>query len=382
MKRKLLRAEVQNFIVDNLTFDLNKLLLAGSPFSDISVQEIAAQIKGRRTASTKFPFLDADGILFPPQLNLEQASDEKVARWKAGLFSGKNFVDLTAGFGIDAYFLSENFDKATLVERNADLLDTVKHNWNTLGKHAEFTHADLHEFLSETADYYSLIYLDPARRDSQNRKMVLLEDLSPNIVELQERLLQRADTVAVKLSPLIDLRYLIDTLTSLKEIYVVALKNEVKEVLIVLNKNGNHQPCINCINLNTDQPEFKFTFDEENKATASLGHVSDFLYLPSAAILKAGAFNLIADRFNLQKLDRNTHLYTSDAMIEDFPGRVLEIEKISSKELSKNERYNIISKNHPLTPEQIKQKYKLKDGGSRYLIFTQALGKKVILRSK
>ena len=201
--------EIQNYINANLNSDLHSLLLKKSPFPDVSMQEIVQQIKGKQVAQKKFPFLLKDGIIFPPQLSLEQSSSEKTAIYKSKILKGKKFIDLTSGFGIDAYYLSENFEEITLVEQNSELLQIVEHNWDVLGKKAKFINQKLENFLNENHENFDVIYLDPARRDNQKNKVFLLEDLSPNILEIQEKLLSISKQIVIKLSPLIDLKYLV-----------------------------------------------------------------------------------------------------------------------------------------------------------------------------
>ena len=185
---KLISSDIQNYINQNLNSDLNKLLLKKSPFDNVSMQEIVQQIKGRKTAEKKFPFLTKEGIIFPPNLNLEQASSQSTAEYKAQNLKGKTFLDLTCGFGIDAYFLSKNFDEVTLIEQNPELISIVENNWKTLDRKANFINENLEEFLENNQRKFDIIYLDPARRDQQNKKKFLLEDLSPNLLEIGEQL--------------------------------------------------------------------------------------------------------------------------------------------------------------------------------------------------
>ena len=389
---KLISSDIQNYINQNINSDLNKLLLKKSQFSDVTMQEIVQQIKGRKTAEKKFPFLTKEGIVFPPNLNLEQASSQSTAEYKAQNLTGKSFLDLTCGFGIDAYFLSKNFDEVTLIEQNSELISIVKHNWKTLGRKANFINKNLEEFLEnlrqaqiDNFNKFDVVYLDPARRDQQNKKKFLLEDLSPNLLEIQEKLHSITDKIIVKLSPLIDISYLISELKNITEIQIIAVRNEVKELVLIIENNqstDNQQPTtIKCINLESNEPEFSFNFNDEKSAKSEFSESSKFLFIPNNSILKAGAFNIISEKFGLKKLHPNTHFYTSEHNIENFPGRVLQIEKIEAKDLKKGEKYNIVSKNYPLKPEEIKKKYKLNDGGNHYLIFTQSISGKEILRS-
>ncbi|WP_288244990.1 RsmD family RNA methyltransferase, partial [uncultured Chryseobacterium sp.] len=236
MGDNLLNIKVQDYINANLNADLHSLLLKKSPFPEVSMQEIVQQIKGKQVALKKFPFLLKDGIIFPPQLNLEQASSEKTALYKSGILQGEKFIDLTAGFGIDAYYLSEHFNEITLVEQNPDLLETVRHNWNVLGKKATFINRKLENFLRENQETFDVIYLDPARRDNNKNKVFLLEDLSPDILAIQEKLLLASHKVVIKLSPLIDIKYLISVLPDIFRIDIIAVKNDVKEIVIFLSK--------------------------------------------------------------------------------------------------------------------------------------------------
>ena len=383
MKTEILNKEVQNYINANLETDLHSLLLKKSPFSEVSMQEMVQQIKGKKVAQRKFPFLLKENIVFPPNLNLEQASSQSTAEFKAENLNGKKFLDLTCGFGIDAYFLSQNFEEITLVEKNPELLDLVKHNWKILNKKATFVNENLEHFLAKNSESFDVIYLDPARRDSEKNKKFLLEDLSPNLLEIQDQLLEISSQIIIKLSPLIDISYLISVLKNVAKIQIIAVRNEVKELIVFLEKARKGDDVeISCINLESDDAEFAFQFKEEKTAVSAFSEPQQFLYIPNNAVLKSGAFNLVSQLFNGKKLHPNTHFYTSDKRIERFPGRILEINMIDSKHIRKGEKYNIISKNYPLSPDEIKKKYKILDGGNCYLIFTQTQNRKIILKSQ
>lgn len=378
---KLLNKEVQDYINANLKADLHSLLLKKSPFPEVSMQEIVQQIKGKQVAEKKFPFLLKHGIIFPPQLNMEQSSSEKTALYKSQILKGKKFIDLTSGFGIDAYYLSQNFEEVTLIEQNTELLEIVEHNWTVLGRKARFINRKLEGFLNENQEHFNTVYLDPARRDQNKNKVFLLEDLSPNILEIHDNLLSISDQVIIKLSPLIDLKYLVSVLPNIFRIDIIALKNDVKEVVVFLSKENKNGIICNCVNLESEESTFSFTFGEEENAQSEYSEPEKFIYIPNNSILKAGIFNLISEKFQLKKLHSNTHLYTSSEKDEDFPGRVFEMEVIDSKKIKKKDQFNIISKNYPLKPEEIKKKYGLKDGGNNYLIFTQSKKGKIILKS-
>ncbi len=381
MEIPILNKEIQNYIDANLHADVHSLLLKKSPFPEVSMQEIVQQIKGKQVAQKKFPFLLKKEIVFPPQLSLEQSSSEKTAFYKSQILNGKKFIDLTSGFGIDAYYLSENFGEITLIEQNTELLKIVEHNWNILDKKANFINQKLEDFLNENTENFDVIYLDPARRDNQKNKVFLLEDLSPNILEIQEKLLSISKQVVIKLSPLIDLKYLISVLKNILRIDIIAVKNDVKEVVVFLSNENSGKIKCHCINLESEESEFIFEFGSEENAHAEFSEPEKFIYIPNNTILKGGIFNLISEKFNLKKLHPNTHIYTSENKINAFPGRIFEMEVIDSKQIKKKEQFNIISKNYPLKPEDIKKKYGLKDGGNDYLIFTQSKKGKIILKS-
>ncbi|RZJ40984.1 MAG: methyltransferase, partial [Chryseobacterium sp.] len=285
------------------------------------------------------------------------------------------------GFGIDAYYLSENFDEITLVEQNTELLQIVENNWNILGKKARFINQKMEDFLTENTENFDVIYLDPARRDNNKNKVFLLEDLSPNILEIQDKLLSISKKAVIKLSPLIDLKYLVSVLKNISEIHIISVKNDVKEIVVFLSAENSESIQCHCINLESDELSFQFQFGEEENAHAEYSEPEKFIYIPNNTILKAGIFNLISEKFNLKKLHPNTHIYTSENKSCDFPGRIFEMEVIDNKQIKKKGQFNIISKNYPLKPEDIKKKYGLKDGGNDYLIFTQSKKGKIILKS-
>lgn len=383
MNSLLLDENVQKYINASLHQDLHSLLLKKSPFPGISMEEIARQVKGKSVAEKKFPFLLKESIVFPPKLNLEQATSQSVAEYKSRLFRGKTLLDLTCGFGIDAFFLSQNFEEISLVDKDKQLLEIVQHNWKILNKKAHFFNENIECFLSENQKHFDLIYIDPARRDDQKKKVFLLEDLSPNILQLQEELLDISDRVLIKLSPLIDLAYLTQVLKKIQKIYILALRNEVKEILVIQNSKSSFQNIeIQCTNLESGDADFSFDFEHSKLIKPELSLIKNYLYIPNNAVIKSGAFGWIAEKFGLRKLENNTQFFTSDVLKEDFPGRILKVKKINSKEIVKGGRFNIISKNYPLKPEEIKKKYKISDGGNSYLIFTKDVSGRIILMSE
>jgi len=382
---KILQTEVQRFIDENIHSDLIQILFSGSPFKNVSIQEIVQQIKGKRIAEKKFPSFLKDNIIFPPNINLEQTSSESTANFKSNLFSGESFLDLTSGFGIDSFFISKNFKHITLVEKNKSLLEIVKHNFKIFNKYnIKYFNIDADTFLKNNKEKFSLIYVDPSRRDFNNNKKFLLKDLSPNILEIQEKLLEHTSNVAIKLSPLIDLYMLVSQINNISEIHVIAVKNDVKEVLCIIDSTiqiSNDKIKLKLHNLESNEPSIELHFKDIKNYKPFIGEPLEFLYIPNNAVMKSNAFGYISKNYNLQKLHPNTHLFTSSESIENFPGRKLKIRQISPKEIKKGTRYNIISKNYPLKAEEIKKKYMIKDGGEKYIIFTQSQRGLVVLES-
>lgn len=376
----ILSKSVQDFISENLNINISDLLLKKPIFQKVSNKEIAQQIRGRNIASRKFPFLNRPNILFPPQLNLEQASSQQTAEFKSIGVNGKRFLDLTCGLGIDAFFLSENFEEVHLVEQNSELSKLVEHNWQVLGRKANFHQKSLEDFLRENSETFDLVFIDPARRDENNKKKFLLEDLSPNLLKIQPLLWKITNRILVKLSPLIDLKYLISALPNVERIDIVSVKNEVKEILVLQNQHKTNEKILcRCVNLETKEPVFSFFFEDIHINISSFSPPKQYIYIPNNSLLKSGAFNLISSHFNLEKLHFNTHLYTSAKIIPNFPGRVLKSEIILAKDIVKGSKYNVISKNHPLSADEIKKKYKIKEGGNKYLIFTQSVERKEVI---
>ena len=324
------------------------------------------QVEGKERTAEKLPtFASIPDYWYPVRLSCEQCSSELAARYKASLVSGEKMADLTGGYGVDTYFLSENFTHTDYVEQNADLCRIATHNF--AHKPITIHNTSAEEFLT-SAGQYDLLFLDPARRDSHGGKVFRLEDCTPNVVELLPTLLAHSNRILLKLSPMLDLTQAITSLSQVTwDVYVVAIKNEVKEVLLLSNGSGQ----ITAIDLDKKDQAFTFTREEESNSPFNF-HLSPFtfLYEPSAAILKAGAYKLIAERFHLLKLDVNTHLYASDTLIPNFPGRIWRItEKQDLKQA------NVLCRNYPLTPDQLKKKLHLRDGGTAFVIGCRVAGK-------
>jgi 16S rRNA G966 N2-methylase RsmD len=382
----ILKEEVQEFLKENQSKDVRAISLMKSPFSDVSAAELAQQIKGRQIAKYKFPFfLENEKVFYPPSLNLEQSSSWPTSQYKATLVQGKTLIDLTAGMGIDALGFAQKFEKVTALERNSDLVEISRHNYQVLGQeNLEYQNTEFQKYLDENPDLkWDVIYLDPARRKDSQKKFIL-EDLEPNILEWMDIFLQKADTVFIKLSPLLDLKLVIEQIPQIQEIHLVAFKNEMKELLLICKKEFQKDPLIKAVNLETQQPDFSFHFQEESQSNVQFSDPQKFLYEPNVAVLKSGAFKLVSEKLNLNKLHVNSHLYTSEVIVESFPGKVYEIleEVKNPKKEIKNQSFHVISKNYPMTVDLIRKKYNLKESEEQSLIFTQTESGKYILKAK
>ena len=353
---------------------IEDLALQRSKYKHLTDEEwrwFLQQVEGRERTADKLPtFAAIEDWWYPVRLSCEQCSSELTARYKASLVSGEKMADLTGGYGVDTYFLSEVFDHTEYVEQNAELCRIATHNF--ANKSIAIHNTSAEEFL-QTAGEYDLIFLDPARRDSHGGKVFRLEDCTPNVVQLLPTLLSHGKRLMIKLSPMLDLTQAITSLSQVTwDTYIVAIKNEVKELLLVSGESGR----ITAIDLDKKDQAFVFTKEEESSCPFihSSIHPFTFLYEPSAAILKAGAYKLVAQRFGLLKLDVNTHLYASDTLIENFPGRVWRI-----TEPQDLKQANVLTRNYPLTPEALKKKLHLRDGGTAFVIGCRVAGKPVLL---
>ena len=390
------------------------LALQRNKYKHISDEEwrwFLQQVEGRERTADKLPtFAAIDDWWYPVRLSCEQCSSEATARYKASILpsfqggDGGRLLDLTGGYGVDTYFLSQHFNHTDYVEQNAELCRIAAHNFQrptpTLPKGKEITvhNCTAEEFLHRTPHTvhpYALIFLDPARRDSHGGKVFKLADCTPNVVELLPTLLSRLTPdgrILLKLSPMIDLTQALKELALSGspmegergwDIHIVAVKNEVKEVLL-LSSMGGPRGAITAIDLSKKEQVFTFNREEEQATQTKMvnGTWSNgtWIYEPNAAILKAGAYKLVAQRFGLQKLDVNTHLYTSETLVPDFPGRVCKV-KEPTPTLPKGKEIkqaNVLVRNYPLTAEQLKKKLHLRDGDTAYVIGCRVAGKPTV----
>ncbi|SHI47725.1 RNA cap guanine-N2 methyltransferase [Mesonia phycicola] len=379
--KALLKKDVQDFISANLKSNLPQLILKGSPFKDVTIQELAIQIETKRKAEKKIPsWFSTDNIIYPKTLNLEQTSSEITAKYKSSQLEGETIIDLTGGFGIDSFFFAQKFKKVTHCELNEELSLIAKHNFQKLSNknNIEFYAGDGIEFLQNTNQNYDWIFIDPSRRDQAGGRVFRLQDCEPNVIENLDILLSKSHQgIFMKTSPLLDLSLGIKELQyKVQELQVIAVNNDVKELLwkITSKENKENTP-VTCINFTKNKIQtFKTTLEKESGRSITYSNPQQYLYEANAAILKAGLFNSVAEEFHINKIAEHSHLYTSEEKIE-FPGRVFKIlelipfQKKTFKKL-RIQKANVTTRNFPWSVEQIRKKLNIKDGGNTYLFFT------------
>ncbi|WP_313777825.1 class I SAM-dependent methyltransferase [Flagellimonas meishanensis] len=338
------------------------------------------QLEAREKCRDKLPtWFKTPGIYYPNRLNIEQSSSEITAHYKAELVDGKSLLDLTGGFGVDSFFFSKKLGQVTHCEIDANLSAIAAHNFNTLGRqNIRCVAEDGIAFLKKSQLSFDWIYVDPSRRDDSKAKVFLLKDCLPNLPEQLPLIFKHSRNVLVKTSPLLDIKQGLEELQCVKEIHCVALKNEVKELLFVLEQNFTGEVVVKTNNLKSGKlAEFAFSWQEEMMVESNLGAPEKYLYEPNAAIMKSGGFKVVGEKFGLKKLHPNSHLYTS-SMLMDFPGRIFKVLKVfpySKKDLKlfEKSKANITTRNFPISVAAIRKKHKIKDGGDAYLFFTTDL---------
>ncbi len=387
MNIAVLHTAVQNFINEHLDANLNTLALKGTEFKQVSTQEIIEQIEAKNKCNKKLlSWFNATNIYYPNKVNIAQSSSELTAIYKSSLISGTSIIDLTGGFGVDAYYFSKQLKQVIHCELNALLSTIANHNFKQLqANNITCLTRDGLKYLETTKLNFDWIYLDPSRRHLSKGKVFYFKDCLPNVPEHLERLFKHSKNILIKASPMLDISIGLKELQFIKAIHIVAVNNDVKEVLFCLEKDFTGGVCIKTINLNaTYTQKFSFLLQQESLAKPSYGKVQEYLYEPNRAILKSGAFNLIATELNLLKLHKHSHLYTSKKLI-DFPGRrfkVINTVPYSKKTIAKiiaNQKINLSTRNFPESVAQLKAKFKLKDGGDVYVFFTTLEGDKKIV---
>lgn len=378
MNRHILGKEVQTFIKANREKTPMEIALKKSPFPEVSPAELAAQIDGWQRSVRKLPtWAYSDGIYYPDKINLEQCSSEHTAIIKQTLISkGTRVIDLTGGFSVDSCYLAQEASEVIHCELNAKLSEIVAYNAKILRvNNLKCIVTDGIELLKDSEDdAYDYIYVDPSRRVNQG-KVFLLEDCEPNIVANQELFFQKCRIVISKLSPLLDISTALNSLKHVRYVYIISLDNDCKELLFIQERGYVGVSYIRAIRLFQDQLQsLEFTYEEERAVISRFLKPQHYLYDPDVAITKAGAFKAVGKRFNLGKIHQHAHLYTSNSINPDFPGRIFEVTQVVPySHLKKNNPWPhaiIATRNFPDKVEMIRKKFKIKDGGQTYLFFT------------
>ncbi|WP_055096447.1 THUMP-like domain-containing protein [Flavobacterium aquidurense] len=377
MNTSILHQNIQEFITQNSGASITKLALQKNPFPEIDWILILNQIEAKSKAKDKLPtwFL-TENIIYPGKISVEQTSSEKTAAYKASLISGDSLIDLTGGFGVDDYYFSQKFKKIAHCEISEDLSAIVKHNFEQLKvQNCTFYAQDSTTVLKELNQKWDWIYIDPSRRNDAKGKVFMLKDCLPNVPDLLDFYFEKADSILIKTAPLLDLSAGLSELKFVKNIHIIALENEVKELLFEIHNHYSGEITIKTANLLKDKIEtFEFILGDDT--VFPIYHLPQrYVYEPNSAIMKSGGFDEVSTVFNINKMHKHSHLYTSDDLI-DFPGRAFEIEKVipySKNEMKAelvNQQANVTTRNFPDTVENIRKKWKIKNGGNLYCFFT------------
>jgi hypothetical protein len=383
LNKRILTVEVQEYI-NNYSKNISKLAFSGSPFEGITVQELIEQIESRKKAEKKLPtWFNSSNIYYPPKLNLEQTSSEKTAKYKASIINGNSIADITGGFGVDSFYFSEQFKSVHHFEINKSLSEIAKYNFKVFSK-TNIECFSENRMLQMPKNKYDVIYIDPSRRHDSKGKVFFLRDCEPNLPDNLDEILKTCKQLLVKTSPMLDLSIGLKELKCVSEIHIVAVNNDVKELLWLINENHIEAPLIKTINITKVSNE-KFEFYWNEKRISEYTIPKKYLYEPNAAIMKSGAFDIVSTKYKLNKLHQHAHLYTSNDLI-DFPGRRFEIKEVipfQKKEIKKSlkiKKANITTRNFPESVSTIRKKFKISDGGDDYLFFTTSEnGQKIIL---
>lgn len=382
-------SEVRDFISTHLQDSVSNLALKSHRNSSIPMAFLLDQIKARQKAISKIPFFAQNPfVVFPSGVPIEQCSSESTALYKANLASGSTFLDLTGGLGIDVWAFSGKFEKLFHLEQNEEIHLCAQHNFKQLelASKIETVYTDSISWLKNTTLTFDCIYYDPARRAEGNKKVFLFQDCSPNALEIQELLFSKTNLVITKVSPLVDVRYVLDTLPFVKEIHIISVKNDCKELLIVQEKNFTGETHIHCVNLETSQSDFSFFYSEEENSCSNYDDtLTGYLYEPNTSVLKAGAFNTISEEFQLNKVAPNSHLYFSEQILNSFPGRSFKIQGVCGYQLKElitilpSLQASVSTRNFISKPDEIKKKFKLKESDHTQLFATRNLKNKPLL---
>lgn len=372
----LLTNEIQEYIRKQCENPTSQLAFQKNPFPHVEWKLILQQIEAKAKAKEKLPlWYSTRNIIYPSKISVEQTSSEKTAIFKSSLIRGKKIIDLTGGFGIDAYFFSKQFESVIHCEQNAALSSIVQHNLKQLNaNNIQCIAGNSEEILSSLQQQFDWLYIDPSRRNEQKGKVFMLKDCEPNVPELMNYYFQFSKQILIKTAPILDIKAGLNELNFVKNIHIIAVENEVKELLWEIEKEYSGQPTLKTVNLTKSKIElFDFVLNEDS-SKATLGKPEKYLYEPNAAIMKSGGFDEVAHFFKLKKLHPHSHLYTSNELI-NFCGRVFELQQTilyNKKNMMQIglSKANITIRNFPETVETVRKKWKIKDGGDIYCFFT------------
>ncbi len=377
MDSSLLHPEIQKFITANIGADSSKLALQKNPFPEVNWISIINQIAAKTKAKEKLPtFFRTENIIYPSKISVEQTSSEKTARYKASIVNGDTLIDLTGGFGVDDLYFSKVMGKVIHCEIDAELSNIVKHNFEILGiRNIKCELGDSYIYLEKTQSKFDWIYIDPSRRNDIKGKVFMLKDCLPNVPELLSFYFTKSDNILIKTAPILDISAGLLELSNVKCIHIVAVDNEVKELIWELSKSFIGNATIKTVTITNEKIE-EFSFElNSNTQFSNYSLPKKYLYEPNSAIMKSGGFDEIGIQYQLDKLHQHSHLYTSVEKIE-FPGRIFEIQdaisytKSEMKAFLENKKANITTRNFQDSVEEIRKKWKIKDGGNLYCFFT------------
>ena len=382
---KILQPKIQQFISENGSVKINQLALKKNPFPEIPYSLLLNQIAAKQKAKDKLPtWFHANNIIYPEKLSIEQTSSEITAKYKASLLSGTSVIDLTGGFGVDDYYFSKVVEKVTHCEINAELSEIVKHNCKQLQvNNMECFAGDSAILLKDLNQKFDTIYIDPSRRNDVKGKVFLLADCLPNVVDLQGFYFTYSNKILVKTAPILDIQAGLNELKNVKKIHIVAVENEVKELLWEIEKNWNSIPIIIAVNFEKNKV-FQNEIALESNQTATYSLPKKYLYEPNASLMKSGRFEAVSSIFSVDKLHQHSHLYTSD-LLQPFSGRSFQIitaipyQKNEIKTHLYNKKMNVTTRNFPLKVDEIKKKHKINDGGTIFAFFTTNLNNEKIV---
>lgn len=387
---RVFSSKEKQFIQEHQRQDPASLMLQANRYPDLPMLELVQQIQARQKAAAKLPtFVQNPDVVFPVSLSVEQSSSEITAAYKSSLVQGKMLIDLTGGFGIDTFYFVREFEQVIHVEQNKALSEIAGYNFKLLqASNIKTISSSAEEFLEQFTGKADVIYLDPARRGNHDEKLHQLQDCEPDVLRLLPTLLSKANAVLLKTSPMLDIDLALEQLGQVTKLWVVAVQNEVKEVLYLLQSNAPTPDLVERVAANllpSHKQVLEFTRAAEELAKSSFSDPQQFIYEPNAAILKAGAYKYLGQELKLNKLHPNSHLYTSEQALPDFPGRAFRCKHTSrynKKELLRllpQKQANITVRNFPESVADIRKKTGIKEGGNNYLFFTTDMHQKPVV---